>query len=111
MPDLPPKIYEPIELDLDETRISRIGKAEAGIREELSALGDKVQNNIYFQNNDIKANLQFLRLENQQVQKQTQLRERMKNIQSGEKESIEVEISNHLFQFCTEGVSKLGETS
>lgn len=42
MPELPPKIYEAIELELDEDQEIAYRQAEAGIREELSALGDKV---------------------------------------------------------------------
>lgn len=42
MPELPPKIYERIELELDEDQEIAYRRAEAGIREELSALGDKV---------------------------------------------------------------------
>jgi superfamily II DNA or RNA helicase len=42
MPELPPKIYEPIELELDEDQEIAYRQAEAGIREELSALGNKV---------------------------------------------------------------------
>jgi SNF2 family DNA or RNA helicase len=42
LPELPPKIYEPIGLELDDEQEIAYRRAEAGIREELSALGDKV---------------------------------------------------------------------
>jgi len=42
MPDLPPKVSEIIELELDEEQEIAYRKAEIGIREELSALGNKV---------------------------------------------------------------------
>ena len=42
LPELPPKIYETIELELDEDQEIAYRRAEAGIREELSVLGDKI---------------------------------------------------------------------
>jgi superfamily II DNA or RNA helicase len=42
LPELPPKIYAPIGLELDDDQEIAYRRAETGIREELSALGDKV---------------------------------------------------------------------
>ena len=42
MPDLPPKQLQPFELDLDEEQEIAYRQAEAYIREELSALGNRV---------------------------------------------------------------------
>lgn len=42
MPELPPKIHEIIELELDEEQDVAYRQTEAGIREELTALGDKI---------------------------------------------------------------------
>jgi len=42
MHDLPEKTSVPIELELDEEQEIAYRQAEAGIREELSALGNKV---------------------------------------------------------------------
>lgn len=42
MPELPPKIYEPIELELDEEQDIAYRQEEAGVREELLALGNKI---------------------------------------------------------------------
>jgi SNF2 family DNA or RNA helicase len=42
IPELPPKIPEIIELELDEEQDVAYRQAEAGIQKELSALGDKV---------------------------------------------------------------------
>ena len=55
IPELPPKIYEPVELDLDEDQEIAYRQAEAGIREELTALGDKVtKQHIFNKLNELK---------------------------------------------------------
>jgi len=39
---MPPKIYEPIELELDQEQEIAYRRAEAALREELLVLGDTV---------------------------------------------------------------------
>jgi len=109
MPDLPPKIYEPIELDLDEDQDIAYREAESGIREELSALGDKVTKQHIFSKIMILKQICNFAPRKSTSPKTDSIKERIEEIiQSGEKESIGSGNKVIIFsQFVTEGVSKL----
>ena len=101
MPDLPPKIYEPIELELDEEQDIAYRQAEIGIREELSALGDKVtKQHIFAKLNMLKQICNFAPKKSTSP-KTDSLKERIEEIaESGNKVIV-------FSQYVDEGVSKL----
>lgn len=102
IPELPPKIYEPIELELDEEQDIAYRQAEAGIREELSALGDKVTKQHIFAKLTILKQICNFAPRKFSSPKTESLKERIEEIiASGENKVI-------IFsQYVDEGVSKL----
>jgi len=109
MPELPPKIYEPIELELDEEQDVAYRQAEAGIREELSALGDKVTKQHIFAKLTILKQICNFAPRKSSSPKTESLKERIEEIiASGEKENIGNGNKVIIFsQYVNEGVSKL----
>lgn len=109
MPELPPKIYEPIELELDEEQDVAYRQAEAGIREELSALGDKVTKQHIFAKLTILKQICNFAPRKSSSPKTESLKERIEEIiASGEKENIGNGNKVIIFsQYVDEGVSKL----
>jgi len=109
MPELPPKTYEPIELELDEDQEIEYRLAEAGIREELSALGDKVTKmHIFEKLNILKQICNFARGKFSSP-KTDSLKERIEEIiASGEDDTIGSGNKVIVFsQYVDEGVNKL----
>jgi SNF2 family DNA or RNA helicase len=101
MPELPPKIYEPIELELDEDQEIAYRQAETGIREELSALGDKVTKQHIFAKLTILKQICNFAPRKFTSPKTESLKERVEEvIESGNKVII-------FSQYVDEGVSKL----
>jgi len=101
MPELPPKIYEPIELELDEEQEIAYRQAETGIREELSALGDKVTKQHIFAKLTILKQICNFAPRKFTSPKTESLKERVEEvIESGNKVII-------FSQYVDEGVSKL----
>lgn len=101
MPELPPKIPEIIELELDEEQDVAYRQAEAGIREELSALGDKVTKQHIFAKLTILKQICNFAPRKSSSPKTESLKERIEEISaSGEKVII-------FSQYVDEGVSKL----
>jgi len=101
MPELPPKIPEIIELELDEEQDIAYRQAEAGIREELSALGDKVTKQHIFAKLTILKQICNFAPGKSSSPKTESLKERIEEIiASGEKVII-------FSQYVDEGVSKL----
>lgn len=101
MPELPPKIYEPIELELDEDQEIAYRRAEAGIQEELSALGDKVTKQHIFAKLTILKQICNFAPRKFTSPKTESLKERIEEvIDSGNKVII-------FSQYVDEGVSKL----
>jgi SNF2 family DNA or RNA helicase len=109
MPELPPKIYEPIELELDEEQDVAYRQAEAGIREELSALGDKVTKQHIFAKLTILKQICNFAPRKFSSPKTESLKERIEEIiASGEKENVGNGNKVIIFsQYVDEGVSKL----
>lgn len=109
MPELPPKIYEPIELELDEEQDVAYRQAEAGIREELSALGDKVTKQHIFAKLTILKQICNFAPRKSSSPKTESLKERIEEIiASGEKENVGNGNKVIIFsQYVDEGVSKL----
>ncbi len=110
MPELPPKIYEPIELELDEEQEVAYRKEEAGIRDELLALGDKVTKQHIFAKLTILKQICNFAPRKLSSPKTDSIKERIEEIiQSGEeKESLGSGNKVIVFsQFVDEGVSKL----
>lgn len=109
MPELPPKIYEPIELELDEEQDIAYRQAEAGIREELSALGDKVTKQHIFAKLTILKQICNFAPRKFSSPKTESLKERIEEIiASGEKENVGNGNKVIIFsQYVDEGVSKL----
>lgn len=109
MPELPPKIYEPIELELDEEQDVAYRQAEAGIRQELSALGDKVTKQHIFAKLTILKQICNFAPRKFSSPKTESLKERVEEIiASGEKENIGNGNKVIIFsQYVDEGVSKL----
>ena len=101
MPELPPKIPEIIELELDEEQDVAYRQAEAGIREELSALGDKVTKQHIFAKLTILKQICNFAPRKSSSPKTESLKERIEEIiANGEKVII-------FSQYVDEGVSKL----
>lgn len=101
MPELPPKIPEIIELELDEEQDVAYRQTEAGIREELSALGDKVTKQHIFAKLTILKQICNFAPRKSSSPKTESLKERIEEIiASGEKVII-------FSQYVDEGVSKL----
>lgn len=101
MPELPPKLYEPIELELDEDQEIAYRQAEAGIQEELSALGDKVTKQHIFAKLTILKQICNFAPRKFTSPKTESLKERIEEvIDSGNKVII-------FSQYVDEGVSKL----
>lgn len=101
MPELPPKIPEIIELELDEEQDIAYRQAEAGIREELSALGDKVTKQHIFAKLTILKQICNFAPRKSSSPKTESLKERIEEIiANGEKVII-------FSQYIDEGVSKL----
>ena len=109
LPELPPKIYEPIELELDDEQEIAYRRAEAGIREELSALGDKVTKQQIFAKLSIFEQICNFAPRKSSSPKTDALIEQIEEIiASGENESIEGGNKIIVFsQYVDEGVSKL----
>lgn len=101
IPELPPKIYEPIELELDEDQEIAYRQAEAGIKEELSALGDKVTKQHIFSKLTILKQICNFAPRKSSSPKTDSLKEQIEEIvESGNKVII-------FSQYVNEGVSKL----
>jgi len=101
MPELPPKIPEIIELELDEEQDIAYRQAEAGIREELSALGDKVTKQHIFAKLTILKQICNFAPKKSSSPKTESLKERIEEIiANGEKVIV-------FSQYVDEGVSKL----
>jgi len=101
MPELPPKIYEPIELELDEEQGIAYRQAEAGIRDELSALGDKVTKQHIFAKLTILKQICNFAPRKSSSPKTESLKEQIEEIiANGEKVII-------FSQYVDEGISKL----
>ncbi len=104
MPDLPPKIYEPIELELDEEQNIAYKQAEAGIRnefEEVLARGEKVTKQHIFAKLTILKQICNFAPKKSTSPKTDSLKERIEEIvESGNKVII-------FSQYVNEGVSKL----
>lgn len=101
MPELPPKIYEPIELELDEEQDVAYRQAEAGIREDLSALGDKVTKQHIFAKLTILKQICNFAPKKSSSPKTESLKERIEEITANNEKVI-------IFsQYVDEGVSKL----
>ncbi|MEW6029720.1 MAG: SNF2-related protein [Chloroflexota bacterium] len=104
MPELPPKIYEPIELELDEDQEIAYREAETGIREELSALGDKVTKQHIFAKLTILKQICNFAPRKFTSPKTDSLKEQVEEIiESGNKVIV-------FSQYVDEGVSKLEKT-
>jgi superfamily II DNA or RNA helicase len=112
MPELPPKTYEPIELELDEEQESAYRQAEAGIRDEFD---DALNRGVKITKQHIFAKLTLLKQicnfapRKFSSPKTDSLKERIEEIiESGEKENIASGNKVIVFsQFVDEGVSKL----
>ncbi|MHB8779453.1 MAG: SNF2-related protein [Anaerolineales bacterium] len=104
MPDLPPKIYEPIELELDEEQDIAYRQAEAGIRnefEEVLARGEKITRQHIFAKLTILKQICNFAPRKSTSPKTDSLKERIEQIvESGNKVII-------FSQYVNEGVSKL----
>lgn len=101
MPELPPKIPEIIELELDEEQDIAYRQAEAGIREELSALGDKVTKQHIFAKLTILKQICNFAPKKSSSPKTESLKERIEEITANNEKVI-------IFsQYVDEGVSKL----
>jgi superfamily II DNA or RNA helicase len=101
MPELPPKIPETVELELDDEQEIAYRQAEAGIREELSALGDKVTKQHIFAKLTILKQICNFAPRKLSSPKTELLKERIETIiESGDKVIV-------FSQFVDEGVSKL----
>ncbi len=101
MPDLPPKIYEPIELELDDEQGIAYRLAEAGIRDELYALGDKVTKQHIFAKLTVLKQICNFAPRKFTSPKTDSLKERVEEIiESGNKVIV-------FSQYVDEGVSKL----
>jgi superfamily II DNA or RNA helicase len=104
MPDLPPKIYEPIELELDDEQDIAYRQAEAGIRsefEEVLARGEKVTKQHIFAKLTILKQICNFAPKKSTSPKTDSLKERIEEIvESGNKVII-------FSQYVNEGVSKL----
>jgi len=109
LPELPPKIYEPIELELDDEQEIAYRRAEAGIREELSALGDKVTKQQIFAKLAIFEQICNFAPRKSSSPKTDALIEQIEQIiASGENESVEAGNKIIVFsQYVDEGISKL----
>ena len=109
LPELPPKIYEPIELELDEDQEIAYRRAEAEIREELSALGDKITKQHIFTRLPILEQICNFAPRKFSSPKTDALIEQIEEIiAGGENESVED--GNKIIvlsQYVDEGVSKL----
>jgi len=101
MPDLPPKIYEPIELELDEEQDIVYRRAETGIHEELTALGDKVTKQHIFAKLTMLKQICNFAPRKFTSPKTDSLKERIEEIVESENKVIVFS------QFVTEGVDKL----
>jgi superfamily II DNA or RNA helicase len=112
MPELPSKIYEPIELELDEEQEKAYRLAEAGIREEFDevlARGERVtKQHIFARLTKLKQICNFAPRK-QSSPKTDSLRARIEEIiESGAQETIASGNKVIVFsQFVDEGVSKL----
>jgi superfamily II DNA or RNA helicase len=104
MPDLPPKIYEPIELELDEEQGIAYGQAEAGIRDEFDevlARGEKVTKQHIFAKLTVLKQICNFAPRKSTSPKTDSLKERIEEIvESGNKVIV-------FSQYVNEGVSKL----
>ncbi len=104
MPDLPPKIYEPIELELDEEQDIAYKQAEAGIRnefDEVLARGEKVTKQHIFAKLTILKQICNFAPRKSTSPKTDSLKERIEEIiESGNKVIV-------FSQYLDEGVSKL----
>ncbi|MFN3491040.1 MAG: SNF2-related protein [Anaerolineales bacterium] len=101
MPELPPKIPEIIELELDEEQDIAYRQAEAGIRDELSALGDKVTKQHIFAKLTILKQICNFAPRKSSSPKTESLKERIEEIIANNEKVI-------IFsQYVDEGVSKL----
>lgn len=101
MPELPPKIPEIIELELDEEQDVAYRQAEAGIREELSALGDNVTKQHIFAKLTILKQICNFAPRKSSSPKTESLKERIEEIIANDEKVI-------IFsQYVDEGVSKL----
>ena len=101
MPELPPKIYEPIELELDEDQNIAYREAESGIQEELSILGDKVTKQHIFAKLTVLKQICNFAPRKSTSPKTNSLKERVEEIiESGNKVIV-------FSQYVDEGVSKL----
>ncbi len=104
MPDLPPKIYEPIELELDDEQDIAYRQAEAGIRnefDEVLARGEKVTKQHIFAKLTILKQICNFAPRKSTSPKTDSLKERIEEIiESGNKVIV-------FSQYVDEGVSKL----
>ena len=104
MPELPPKIYEPIELELDEEQDVAYRQAEAGISsefEEVLARGEKITRQHIFAKLTILKQICNFAPRKSTSPKTDSLKERIEEIvESGNKVII-------FSQYVNEGVSKL----
>jgi len=104
MPELPPKIYEPIELELDEEQDIAYRQAEAGIRnefDEVLARGEKVTKQHIFAKLTILKQICNFAPRKSTSPKTDSLKERIEQIvESGNKVIV-------FSQYVNEGVSKL----
>jgi len=101
MPWLPPKIPKTIELELDEEQEIVYRQAEAGIRDELSALGDKVTKQHIFSKLTVLKQICNFAPRKSSSPKTDLLKEQVEEIvESGNKVIV-------FSQYVDEGVSKL----
>ncbi len=101
MPWLPPKIPKTIELELDEEQEIVYRQAEAGIRDELSALGDKVTKQHIFSKLTVLKQICNFAPRRSSSPKTDLLKEQVEEIvESGNKVIV-------FSQYVDEGVSKL----
>jgi hypothetical protein len=109
LPELPPKIYQPIELELDEDQEIAYRRAVAGICEELSALGDKITKQHIFARLPVLEQICNFAPRKFSSPKTGALLEQIEGIiASGENESVEDGNKIIVFsQYVDEGVSKL----
>jgi len=109
VPELPPKVYEPVELELDEDQEIAYRRGEAGIREELSALGDEITKQHIFARLPILEQICNFAPRKFSSPKTDALMEQIEAIiASGENESVEDGNKIIVFsQYVDEGVSKL----
>lgn len=109
MPELPPKIYEPIELELDQEQEIAYRRAEAALREELLVLGDTVtKQHIFAKLTILEQICNFAPRKLSSPKTDTLIEQIEEIIASGENEPVDADNKIIVFsQYVDEGVSKL----